>query len=869
MLYFCCDERRRSAVLDHSTLNGIDFLEVKDDPADPPDKRQRTLFLHFLKDLGPGQLKKENIRIDGGERIKGIAVTSAAAGATSPPSSPPTARNVLIVVVSEAGDFSTYTLSLVQDATHSDPPVGFDPILSSVDFSFKIACPSDFDCRPLRICPPDQQAPPPINYLAKDYESFRQLMLDRMALLTPRWSERNAADIGITLVELLAYVGDYLSYRQDAIGTEAYLGTASLRSSVRRHARLVDYPMHDGRNSRLWAQVLVNTKISLTKGEGRDTTKLLTKVAALPAVIKQDSAVYEKAITAKPQVFELLQDNIALYPEHNEIEFYAWGDRECCLAKGSTRATLKGDLPNLKKGDVLIFIEVNGPGTGVPEDADPTHRCAVRLTNVVHTSDPLGGLFEDPPNKNPVAVTSIEWDTGDALPFALCISAKSGTAFFPKVSVALGNIVLADNGLTFTDEPETPPLDTDSIATSLDPDTVPNPDPALTEVSAATGSRCQGRTSVTALPRYRPRLKQEPLTQAPPYDPANPPATATATMTWDPSDHSSRPLPAITLLEPAVKQVWEPVYDLLASKPIDRSFVVEVESDGAPYLRFGDDILGEHPAPGTKFQATYRIGNGAAGNIGRDKLAHIVSSNNVIASDPANSPVIGLRNPLPAVGGIDQESNESVRQNAPAAFRVQERAVTAGDYQEVGLRCDLGIQRLAATFRWTGSWRTVFITPDRIGGLDVDPTFKSQLLACLERYRMAGQDLDVDSPDYVSLDVDMTICVKREYFASDVKAALLMVLSNRVLPDGRRGVFHPDNFSFGQTIYLSPIYAAAQAADGVESVVINKFQPVGVAGRDAAASGELDLNRLEIARLDNDPNFPERGVLTLQMLGGR
>ena len=52
--------------------------------------------------------------------------------------------------------------------------------------------------------------------------SFRQLMLDRIAVLSPEWQERNPADVGIALIELLAYAGDYLSYRQDAVATEAY-----------------------------------------------------------------------------------------------------------------------------------------------------------------------------------------------------------------------------------------------------------------------------------------------------------------------------------------------------------------------------------------------------------------------------------------------------------------------------------------------------------------------------------------------------------------------------------------------------------------------------------------------------------------------
>ena len=71
MSYFCCDERRRSAVAAHPTLNGIDFLEVSTAPADPAG----TLFVHFIKDLAPNALALENVRLTGGERIRQIKLT--------------------------------------------------------------------------------------------------------------------------------------------------------------------------------------------------------------------------------------------------------------------------------------------------------------------------------------------------------------------------------------------------------------------------------------------------------------------------------------------------------------------------------------------------------------------------------------------------------------------------------------------------------------------------------------------------------------------------------------------------------------------------------------------------------------------------
>src|SRR5690606_19009570 len=137
------------------------------------------------------------------------------------------------------------------------PPAGFDPRLSEIQFSFKVQCESDFDCASITPCPTPPATNPRLDYLAKDYASFRRLMLDRMSVLMPDWSSRNAADIGVTLVEMLAYVGDQLSYQQDAVATEAYLATARKRISLRRHARLVDYLVHEGCNARVWVQLFV------------------------------------------------------------------------------------------------------------------------------------------------------------------------------------------------------------------------------------------------------------------------------------------------------------------------------------------------------------------------------------------------------------------------------------------------------------------------------------------------------------------------------------------------------------------------------------------------------------------------------------
>jgi hypothetical protein len=179
------------------------------------------------------------------------------------------------------------------------------------------------------------------------------------------------------------------------------------------------------------------------------------------------------------------------------------------------------------------------------------------------------------------------------------------------------------------------------------------------------------------------------------------------------------------------------------------------------------------------------------------------------------------------------------------------------------------VQRASAVLRWTGSWNTVFVTVDRLGGRAVSTDFVRRMRSDVERYRMAGHDLAFDGPRYVSLELALLVCVDPGYLRSEVRAALLAVFGNRVLPGGRKGLFHPDNFSFGQTVYLSPLYAAARGVAGVTSVEVTCFQRQGADTRRYLDQGCLALGRLEVARLDNDPSFPERGVLRLDLRGGR
>ncbi|MBZ5506415.1 MAG: putative baseplate assembly protein [Acidobacteriia bacterium] len=844
----CCQrDERREAVRQLIGWNGLDYVEVVDDD-------QLTLNLYFLGKLPPelsrpGPGLEKYLRLEGGRRVTGIRIVH-----VDPVTDPDTTRDeYLTLTVEKYGDFSTYTLRLVGVER-------VDPQYDHVDFSFKINCPSDLDCAPSCLCEPPAIDEPEINYLAKDYGSFRQLILDHISLLAPGWKETHAADIGMALVELLAYTGDYLSYYQDAVATEAYLNTARRRISVRRHARLVDYLLHEGCNARTWVCIeatpdlkdLDLASVSFITGLNDALTAQQTVLSwdDLREVKVQDYEVFEPLWPDRTAKINLLQ-------AHNEIHFYTFGERDCCIPQGSTSATLldawvaespksagtdqavrtTGRRLNMKAGDVLIFEEVLGPVTGLTADADPAHRHAVRLTAVIPGEDPV--LLTD---GLPTPYLTIEWAQDDALPFPFCVSAITQAPdcfYLGNVSVARGNVILVDHGKTQDSE---------------DLDKVP-------AVPIAGPCECEEEPGdVQIVPgRFSAYLKKSPITfrQPPPEERIS----AIALLKQD----ARCAMPDVQITpKSAPDQHWTAQHDLLESRPGDRHFVVEIDNDGVANLRFGDGEMGAQPAPGEVFESLYRTGNGAAGNVGAESITRLV-----LKGLSLSGYAITVRNPLPAVGGTEPEPMAEAKLFAPHLFRKQlKRAITAGDYAELAQH-DLRLQRAAASLVWTGSWYEADVAIDPRGSEAPGEDLLKDITKQLECFRRMGHDLAVLPAEYVPIDLNLTVCALPDYVRGQVKAALLDVFSNRALPGGNRGFFHPDNLTFGEGLYLSRIIAAAQAVPGVQSVSVGRFQRLFDQPNGEIENGVLPLGATQVAQLDNDPNNPEHGKLEIEVCGGR
>jgi hypothetical protein len=882
----CKDDPRRQAVRNAKGRYGLDFLEVSTD--------QKTLHVTFLG-RAPQGLAAGNFVVEGGERIRHIKVTKVVQETQSADSGLDDSADVY---VDRAGDFSDYILRVVatdaKGRATDQPMPGFDPLFDMLAFQFKANCPSDLDCKSAALCPPKVYVEADINYLAKDYDSFRQLILDRLALLVPDWQETHVPDIGIALVELLAYTGDHLSYYQDAVATESYLRTARQRISVRRHARLVDYPMHEGCNARTWLCVKTSSDVPPIDPT---TIFFVTNFAHAP---EQRFVLNFGELQQFPEgsykVFRPVmapgQSQINFYAGQSRIRFYDWGNRNCCLPRGATSATLLNDWPatqqttshvqttgnstdsnakpssgadrttakaavsslaksdsqpgplqNLKIGDVLIFEEVLGPLTGAPGDADPAHRHAVVLTKVEFGMD---ALYPAPSNSDGTPIVMVEWSRQDALPFSLCICSTTQAPdcrYLADVSVACGNVLLVDHG---------------QIVTENDFAIVP-----VLETNATCACECSPAEETLVPGIIRPQLKNGPLSFAQPRAAGLP---ASRLLLQDPTVCLAQIQLTGTQTSADKKTVtitnWNSQRDLLESESDEANFVAEMDDFGIAQLRFGDGDCGKQPEAQTVFDATYRVGNGPDGNVGAGTIRYIVLTNKIVAD-------LTVCNPFPAQGGTPPEPVPQVRLLAPHAFRSTiERAVTADDYAALAER-NTDLQAAAACLAWNGSWYDAVVAVDPLGSETPSRTLLRTVDRELCQYRRLGHDIVVRPARYVSLDLALKICVLPDYLRAHVEAALLEAFSNRVLPNSGSGFFYPDNLSFGGGVYVSRLLAAAQTVAGVESVCITKLERLYEGPNGEIAAGVLPLRPFEIARLDNDPSFPGHGQISFDLRGGR
>jgi len=828
------------------------------------------LDLEFHNDNGLAALPPlAAFRVEGGVRLR-AGVLPGQVQVTEVRPDPDGRPEALRLKVAPVGDYSSYILST--SAAGLVPPdnalpVVMDPLFNRLPFKFRPGC-FNLDCAPT-WAPATPPAPAPaIDYLARDYDSFRHVLMTAMAERVPGWAATSEADLDQVLIDLIAAQGDELADHHDRVIAERAITTARKRVSFARHGRLVDYHLHQGNQASTWVAVQV-------QGASVDLPLLATD----PGGNLDEWAVWNGADWRDPEavVFALPRSSgrwrRRAFAALNTLTLYTWGDTVTALAAGSTTAditfagssseadaTLLEDLLNHAAGlqstagddidtrvDQLLIEETLNPATGAPNGRNVARRQLLRLR-------PVG---ERAQRQQDIVTGSwfvrVRWIDDDALTQNFCFVCDCGGTLVRDLTLFHGNLVHVTQGR---------PRETQFLPPSLAVPPLPLP--------AADDDRLRALDHGHWLRRQR----QEGPQQVDDAVLCVLPASA-GILAWraTPADGITPPRSTLAMQVSGFATAWSERSDLIDSRDDEEHFIVEVHENQTAQVRFGNGINGRALPANATVTAAWRSGQGVGGNVGADTLTR------------ANTDVLRVWNPFDVTDGREPEPVAELQRRAPEAYRRHQlRAVTLDDY---AARAETvpGVGHARARYLWSGSWRVVRVAIDPVGGGALQPALRERIASTLDAVRLIGDDVELRAAEYVPLDIRVGLCARSGYWIEDLRAELEMAFSDADLPDmawGTRGLFHPDAWTFGQPLYASQVIGRALAVTGVERVTrlsMRRFNPGSGGGLtvveidlDAlpeSTTQRLDFGDFEILIVANDPDHLERGRIGFDIQGGR
>jgi hypothetical protein len=803
----------RAHDLEGNGYNGLKLVLVN--LTEPSPARRAFLQVYFHNSLGvdlirnklvtDASARKRIFPITGGHRLPGgqasgqVQVTGISTDVND------NGDDFMTLIVEPVGDYSTYTLHL---DTMGVAFKKIDPLFSDIDFKFRPGCFS-IDCNAgVKNLDPAPQNPK-IDYLAKDYESFRHTLIAAMMKRVPGWQATSEADLDLVLLEQFSVAADELSDFQDRVMNEAYLTGARKRVSLARHARLMDYHIYQGQQA--------STVLALELEEGR---------------VFEDGHRFNAGFTVwsggevkdnTSQEFITKRD-YTLHYFLNRISLYTWGGTRPALKAGSTGADLLlhyGGKSNaetvrdyIRNGDInrLLVQEWRNPDTGGEAGGNPEKRQLLHLlpgeAGAEVLKDPITGRW----------FVRVHWEEKDRLRQNYCFQITCPGGTVRDVCMFHGNLV---------------------------------------DVFHGSPRRVVFKASGKPLLENEYYFEESPRRGTVCRLPADPPL---AYLNTPPGNE----LPCFSTLAVEITpspDTWREVINFIHSNEQDAHFIVETDELGNSLVRFGSGKNGKIPPAEAEITCSYQVGRGTDGNIGSDKLRYFEKS-----LYPA---VVSCRNPLAVESGRDPEPPaEIIRRVQEAYLQRQLRAITEQDYVKRAEELP-EVSRAAACYMWTGSFRTVRVSIDPVGTTELTSVVRNRIARHLNAVRLIGEDLEIRPPRFVPLKIEVALCIHPEYWPEDIRVLLEGEFSDAYTQDGRMGFFHPDAWTFGRPLYASRILGRIHEIKGVDHVLslsLRRFN------EDTPREGEEEMIRVdenEIILVKNDPDHMENGFIRFSVLGGR
>jgi hypothetical protein len=684
----------------------------------------------------------------------------------------------------------------------------------------------------------DSRHAPDVDYLTRDYEGFRKLLVSLLDRSPTPWTEFAAADLGVMVVEILANQLDHLGYAGDRAAEEAFLGTARRREYARRHAALGDHRLDRGNATSGFVHFALSpgtprelpagTQVGQQLRHGDDVQRRL--VFETTAAVRLDARLGELALARSVgggEAWVRLRGKAGARLDLRALGVRP-GMRFCVLD------------PERRQGELITARRVQGDAVELADPLGETYLAdrTVVLGNMVPVRRGLTGAWE-----RAGLGGAARGDVRDALFFAQRIDVirrlraaaeAARTAWIGDPSLAAWwELACAEVACVVRDLRASGGAPRDADAKALDARLLRAAE-LLRELVRASGFEVPEHLR----PSERVAVRHREIAL-----PGEPPDL------WIDGAETLR----VRVDDGGRSTPWIEQEDLLQSGPDDPHYVVEIDEAGGVTLRFGDGVNGALLPPEGEVMVRRLRGDLFGGDLGAGALDELLGD--------AGDGIVRVSNPLPTTGGRRPEPlrGELVRAVQRGLAR-RAIPVTADDYRVVLLEQIPELAEVSVAVVESGGLAGG-VTASRVDvvirprpGVPPAPVL-ARARARLRTAKLAGTDVGVRLYEPIFASIALVVEVHPELTAADVRVRLRRALL------GSFGGGAPDELGRART--RAEVHAVAEGVPGVIYSQVIGFDLASVPVAELGVREEIRPERHQVVRCLGLPDNPLCGDIAM------
>lgn len=280
---------------------------------------------------------------------------------------------------------------------------------------------------------------------------------------------------------------------------------------------------------------------------------------------------------------------------------------------------------------------------------------------------------------------------------------------------------------------------------------------------------------------------------------------------------------SLSLTKGGVTDQWVLVDTFAYSKPTSKHYMVELDDNYLPFIKFGNGVYGEKPPVNSTINGSFYVTNGNEGNVAKGRIISVPAE----ITNLVNLPVTCI-NQLDSVGGSDYENFSMVKEHLPLSIKTLGVAISKDDYEAIA-KLSPSVDKAFVNYK-CGKFLDIYITPDG-GGIASSGLCESTYAFILKR-KVITTSIKVYPTRESLIFIDAEVTGKPSFKRNDI---------NLQIVDALFFAYSYNTSDIAKPVRLSDLYSLIDGLSMVDFLKINNlyllplFNKVGVTSIDVNA----------------------------------